>query len=55
MDHEKIHLEPGETCPYCGQKKRGNYIRHKEITEERKKISRENGKKGGRPKKNKDL
>lgn len=46
---EKHELKPGEICPYCGQKKRGKYQRNKEITEERKRISREAGKKGGRP------
>lgn len=46
MEHERIHLEPGEICPYCGQKKRGNYTRKESAAN----ASRENGKKyGGRP------
>lgn len=43
---KKIDLKPGEVCPYCGQKKR-------KVTKTWKNsASAENGKKGGRPKKN---
>lgn len=45
---EKIELQPGERCPYCGQKRRNK----KTFTEKQLKASRENGKKGGRPPKN---
>ena len=38
---EKIDLKPGETCPYCGQKKRGG---------RKNKAAAENGLKGGKPK-----
>ena len=43
MEHEKIHLEPGETCPYCGQKKRSL-----PKTKWKNPASAANGKKGGR-------
>lgn len=44
---EKRELKPGEICPFCGQMKRGKYQRSERAAE----ASRENGKKGGRPKK----
>lgn len=46
MEFPKINLQPGEICPCCGQKKRGNYTRKESAAD----ASRENGKKyGGRP------
>jgi hypothetical protein len=49
---ENHALEPGERCPYCGQIKRGKYQRKKN-SQKAAQASRENGKKGGRPKKQK--
>ena len=50
MSHEKIHLEPGETCPYCGQTRRKSYT----TSEARKAASlaalAQRKSKGGRPK-----
>ena len=46
--NEFHELKPGERCPCCGQVKRGKYNRKPGAAQ----ASRENGKKGGRPKKN---
>nr|DAE08866.1 MAG TPA: Rad50 zinc hook motif [Podoviridae sp. ct8dV2] len=43
MDYPKVDLQPGDICPCCGQ-----MIRRK--SEAQATASRENGKKGGRPK-----
>ena len=45
MKNKKIDLKPGDICPTCGQK-----IRTYTTSQKRKEASRENGKKGGRPK-----
>lgn len=51
METQKIDLTGLEYCPTCGHKLK----KPKTKTEKATIASRENGKKGGRPRKNKDI